>query len=347
MRATTRRSPVTFTPTDTTDYTSATATATINVDAGHAGDHLGESGGHHLRHGAGGHSSTRRPASPAPSATRRPPGRSWARATTRSSPSPSRPPTRPITASPPPRPRSTWTRPRRRSPGRPGGHHLRDGALGAQLDATAIVAGTFSYTPAAGTVLSAGNNQELRSPSRPRTRPITPSPPPRRTINVDQATPTITWANPADITYGTARWAHAARRDGVIDRGRGRRQRRRDIHLQPGVGVLVAPADTRHSRSPSRPRTRPITASATATATINVDQATPTITWANPADITYGTALGPPARCDGHRAGDLQLHAGRRDGPGCGQQPGASRHLHAHGHDRLQHRHRHGHDQRG
>ena len=28
------------------------------------------------------------------------------------------------------------------------------------------------------------------------------------------------------------------------------------------------------------------------TATINVVQATPTITWANPADITYGTALG-------------------------------------------------------
>ena len=30
---------------------------------------------------------------------------------------------------------------------------------------------------------------------------------------------------------------------------------------------------------------------ATKSVTINVDQATPTITWANPADITYGTAL--------------------------------------------------------
>ena len=30
---------------------------------------------------------------------------------------------------------------------------------------------------------------------------------------------------------------------------------------------------------------------ATGTATINVDQATPTINWTNPADITYGTSL--------------------------------------------------------
>ena len=30
---------------------------------------------------------------------------------------------------------------------------------------------------------------------------------------------------------------------------------------------------------------------ATASASINVKQATPTITWSNPADITYGTAL--------------------------------------------------------
>ena len=31
--------------------------------------------------------------------------------------------------------------------------------------------------------------------------------------------------------------------------------------------------------------------SATATVYVNVDQATPTITWSNPADISYGTAL--------------------------------------------------------
>ena len=43
---------VTFTPTDTADYTTATATATIDGDAGDACDHLGQSGEHRVWHGA-------------------------------------------------------------------------------------------------------------------------------------------------------------------------------------------------------------------------------------------------------------------------------------------------------
>src|SRR5438445_7647961 len=73
-----------------------------------------------------------------------------------------------------------------------------------QLDATASVAGTFVYTPAAGTVLSAGAGQTLSVTFTPtdaanyttatRTVPIT----------VAKATPTITWPTPADLVYGTA-----------------------------------------------------------------------------------------------------------------------------------------------
>ena len=44
---------VTFTPTDTTDYTTATATTTITVAPGHSRDHLESTGADHLRHGAG------------------------------------------------------------------------------------------------------------------------------------------------------------------------------------------------------------------------------------------------------------------------------------------------------
>ena len=43
---------VTFTPTDTTDYTTATATRDDRGGAGHADDHLAEPGGDRLRHGA-------------------------------------------------------------------------------------------------------------------------------------------------------------------------------------------------------------------------------------------------------------------------------------------------------
>ena len=43
---------VTFTPTDAANYTTATATVAITVIEGDAGDHLGDAGGDHLRHGA-------------------------------------------------------------------------------------------------------------------------------------------------------------------------------------------------------------------------------------------------------------------------------------------------------
>ena len=50
---------VTFTPTDTTDYTTATADDDDQRQAGHAHDHLAEPGGDHLRHGLGQHAAGR------------------------------------------------------------------------------------------------------------------------------------------------------------------------------------------------------------------------------------------------------------------------------------------------
>ena len=43
---------VTFTPTDTTDYTTATQERDADRQPGHADDHLGRAGRHHLRHRA-------------------------------------------------------------------------------------------------------------------------------------------------------------------------------------------------------------------------------------------------------------------------------------------------------
>ena len=52
---------------------------------------------------------------------------------------------------------------------------------------------------------------------------------------------------------------------------------------------------------------------ATTTVAINVLKATPVITWATPADITYGTALGATQlNATAERAGHVRLHAGRR-----------------------------------
>ena len=97
------------------------------------------------------------------------------------------------------------------------------------------------------------------------------------------AAPSITWPNPADITYGTALGVSqldaAANVPGVFTYSPVA-----GTVLNAGAGqtlsVLFTPADTVNYTA------------ANATAAINVLKATPTVTWANPADITYGTPLG-------------------------------------------------------
>ena len=72
-----------------------------------------------------------------------------------------------------------------------------------QLDATAPVAGKYVYNPPAGTVLSAGT-QTLEVTFTPTDTTNYTDTTATAQITVSQATPTITWATPAAITYGTA-----------------------------------------------------------------------------------------------------------------------------------------------
>ena len=151
-----------------------------------------------------------------------------------------------------------------------------------QLDATANVAGTFTYSPTAGTVLPAGNGQTLSVSFAPTDTTDYTSTSATATINVAQATPTLTWANPADIVYGTA--LSSTQLDATANvTGTFTYNPAAGTVLSMGTGqtlsVSFAPTDATDYKSTS------------ATATINVAQATPTITWANPADIVYGTAL--------------------------------------------------------
>jgi FtsP/CotA-like multicopper oxidase with cupredoxin domain len=75
------------------------------------------------------------------------------------------------------------------------------GAL--QLNATASVAGSFAYTPPAGTVLAVGN-QLLSVLFTPTDTPNYNTATATVTLVVGQAVPVITWATPAPIVYGTA-----------------------------------------------------------------------------------------------------------------------------------------------
>src|SRR5207302_3549700 len=74
----------------------------------------------------------------------------------------------------------------------------------AQLNATASVAGTFVYTPAAGDVLNAGAAQTLSASFTPTDAANYTTASKTVSINVLKATPVITWTTPADIIYGTA-----------------------------------------------------------------------------------------------------------------------------------------------
>ena len=74
---------------------------------------------------------------------------------------------------------------------------------GAVLNATANVPGTFTYTPAAGTVLKAGG-QKLSAVFTPTDSKTYTAATASVQLTVTQATPVTTWATPAPIAAGTA-----------------------------------------------------------------------------------------------------------------------------------------------
>ncbi len=161
-----------------------------------------------------------------------------------------------------------------------------------QLDATAAfggsnVAGNFVYTPASGTVLHAGANQNLGVAFTPTDTTDYTNANASAQITVTQATPVITWSNPANITYGTALSATqldaTAAFAGTGLAGTFVYTPASGTVLHAGanqsLGVAFTPTDTTDYTN------------ANASTQITVTQATPVITWANPANITYGTAL--------------------------------------------------------
>ena len=162
---------------------------------------------------------------------------------------------------------------------------------GTQLDATANVLGTFTYTPAAGTILGAGNNQTLSVLFTPDDTTDYTSAFATATINVLQATPTISWSNPANIVYGTAlsgtqldatsSWTVGGVSGSVAG----------TFTYTPAAGTVLGAGDNQTLSVLFTPTDTTDYTTAAATATINVLQATPTITWSNPANIVYGTAL--------------------------------------------------------
>ena len=93
-------------------------------------------------------------------------------------------------------PTITWSKPANIAYGTP--------LSSAQLDATSHESGTFVYTPQAGTVLNAGSDQTLSTTFTPNDLIHYTTATDTVSINVNKATPTLSWSNPANITYGIA-----------------------------------------------------------------------------------------------------------------------------------------------
>jgi hypothetical protein len=160
-----------------------------------------------------------------------------------------------------------------------------------QLDATATsggqpVAGTFTYSPAAGTV-EAGGARTLSVTFTPSDTADFKTATAKATLQVNPATPTITWATPAAVTVGAALTATqldaAATFNGASVGG--------TYNYTPVKGTVMTTAGSQTLTVSFTPSSTANYTAATGSVSLQVNAATPKITWAKPAAITYGTAL--------------------------------------------------------
>jgi hypothetical protein len=151
-----------------------------------------------------------------------------------------------------------------------------------QLDASSTAVGTFAYSPAAGTVLAVGNHKltVTLTPANP-TNYTAATATASVTLTVNKAAPAITWATPAAITYGTALSATQLNASSTVAG---------NFAYSPVAGTVLTAGSHTLSVTFTPTNTTDYT-TATTSVTLTVNKATPTITWATPAAITFGTAL--------------------------------------------------------
>ena len=150
---------------------------------------------------------------------------------------------------------------------------------GTQLNATANVAGTFVYSPAAGTLPGAGS-RTLSVAFTPTDTTDYATATASVPLAVTQAAPTITWIAPPAIAYGTALSSSQLSATANVAG---------NFVYSPAAGTIPS-AGTQILRVTFTP-TDTTDTNATASVSLVVNQDTPTITWATPAPIAYGTAL--------------------------------------------------------
>ncbi len=156
-----------------------------------------------------------------------------------------------------------------------------------QLDAMAMyggapVAGTYSYSPALGTVLTAGSHTLTVTFTPSNTAGYAAPPPATVTLQVNKATPSITTLPTAGpIIYGQT-LASSVLTGGSGSVGGSFSWTTPAIQPVAGsltAGVTFTPSDSTDYNA------------VTGSVTVTVNKATPKLSWATPAAINYGTAL--------------------------------------------------------
>lgn len=157
-----------------------------------------------------------------------------------------------------------------------------------QLDATANVPGTFSYSPASGTVLAAGTHT-LTATFTPADSTSYTTATATVTLTVATAasggtvaTPVISWQNPANVAAGTALSGTQLNATANVPG---------TFSYSPSAGTVLS-AGTQTLTAIFTPTDTTSYTTAKATVTLTVGPATPVITWKSLASISSGTALG-------------------------------------------------------
>jgi hypothetical protein len=150
-----------------------------------------------------------------------------------------------------------------------------------QLNASASVPGTFTYTPAAGEVLAAGAQTLTVTFTPSDAADYTPGQA-TTTLTVTKATPALRWSKPAPIVYGTPLGTAQLNATAPIP-GK--------FSYVPGAGAVLS-AGTHTPTATFIPTDTTNYTAVKGAVSLTVTKATPVIVWPEPAAITYGTALG-------------------------------------------------------
>src|ERR1035437_4599532 len=170
------------------------------------------------------------------------------------------------------KPIATWPTPASIACGTPLG--------GAQLNATASVPGTFVYAPAAGTVLSVGANA-ISATFTPTDVTDYTTAQCEVAVVVTKVTPAITWPPPDSIVYGTALGSAQLNAKAAVPG--------KFVYI-PAAGAMLT-AGTHTPSVTFTPADSVNYNASQAAVSLTVAKASPSVTWPAPASIAYGTAL--------------------------------------------------------